>query len=466
MTINQFFTVVFSRKRLFLMVFLSVVLLVTVVSLLLPKHFTAEADIAIDSGNQDPVGALSSTSQVFQEQNYLGTQAGILSSHNTAKKVVESLKLSSSEDIQAQYQSIAGQDMTGIDDWLAEILLKDFTVDLSKDSNIIHLTFKSKDPYFSAAVTNGFIDAYKRMVIESRGGLASQNEVFFKGQLEKLKDTLESKQKLLADYQKDHGIVVSSDARIDLESQKMMALATQVDSAQADYISARSQLNENGKLNVDPLSNPLIQQLTAQLVDLEKNRSDLAQREGVNHPGYRQVEAQIIAVKSQLQGLKKQYDSIQASTVSNMEKRLNDQKQALALQKQRVLDMKDQQAQLDILQRGVDNAQHNYDLVMQKWSESLLQASANLTNITILQSAVPPWRASSPKLFLNIFISLFIGFFFAATLNYLLDLKDKRVRCIDDIEVLCQVPVLVRMNQRQAPHRLGWRGRTELIKGA
>lgn len=454
MTIQQFLSVILSRKRLLLAVFVSVVALATGVSFLLSKQYIAQAVIAVDAGSADPVSSLSMTGGGMVVANYLGTQASMLSSHNTARKVVQTLGLSQSPEVQANYQAVAGGDGAGIDDWLATVLLQGLTVESGRDSNTLSISFKSVDPLFAATIANAFIEAYKQMVIESRVGTASQNEAFFKTQIDELKRNLESKQKALSDYQKEQGVLATGGDRIDLESQKLMALAAQVAAAQADYIAARSQLNANGQLNVDPLSNPLIQQLTVQLADLEKNRQDLAQREGPNHPGYRQVVTQIAATRGQLEALKQKYGSMQASTVENMEKRLQAQQQELALQKQKVLDLKDQQSQIDILLRGIDNAQRNYDLVMQKWSESVLQANANLTNITVLQRAVPPLRAASPNIPFNIFISIFLGLFLGAAVNYLLDMLNRRVRCTDDIEVLLQLPVLAELNRKPKQHHL------------
>lgn len=471
MTIKQFLSIVLSRKRLLIAVFFSVVALVTGISFLLSKHYVAQAMISIDAGNADPISSLSIAGQSSPQQNYLGTQASILSSHNTAKKVVQAMKLATSADIQARYFSATGAELAGIEDWLATILLKDLTVETGKDSNTISISFESLDPYFAAMVTNNFIEAYKKMVIEGKVGLASQNEAFFKTQIDELKLALEDKQKTLSDYQKEHGIIASTDDRIDLENQKMIALSAQVASAQSDYISARAQLNQSGRLTIETMTNPVIQQLTVQLAEQEKTLNELSQKEGPNHPAYRQAVIQIASTKSKLQELKKQYSDVQARTVDNMQKRWDDQQSELTLQKQKILDMKDKLTQLDILQRGIDNAQRNYNMVMQKWSESVMQANANLNNITVLQHAVPPIKPASPNIVFNVFISLFLGLFLGVTINYILDLLDRKIRCTDDIDLLFQVPILAQLNKKSDfgfRSRNGWRSllTTVLAKGA
>lgn len=117
-----------------------------------------------------------------------------------------------------------------------------------------------------------------------------------------------------------------------------------------------------------------------------------------------------------------------------------------AVQKQKVLDMKGKQTQLDILQRGIDNSQRNYDMVMQKWSDSVMQANSNMTNITVLQSASAPIKPSSPNIMFNMLISIFLGLFLSSTVNYILDMLDRRVRCTDDVETMLNVPILVELS--------------------
>ena len=446
MSIHQFLSIILSRTRLFVVIFISVVSLVLVVSIFLPKKYVSQAIIAVDAGGVDPVASANNLNYASQQQNYLGTQASIVASHNAAKKVVESLKLAEFDDAKNNYQAATNGQSDGIVDWLADILLKDLDVIAGKDSNTITINYHSVDPQFAAAIANGFIDAYKNMVVESRVNIATQNEVFFKSQLTELKNALEEKQKRLSEYQKANSIIATTDERIDLENQKMLSLAAEVARAQADYIEASSKVSQSEEIAPDVLANPVIQQLTVQLVEQEKNLTELAQKEGPNHPLYKQLIAQVTSTRQQLNKLKVQYGTMQAKSAKNIYSRLLAQQEALAVQKQKVLDMKDKQTQLDILQRGIDNSQRNYDMVMQKWSDSVMQANANMTNITVLQSASAPIKPSSPNIMFNMLISIFLGLFLSSTVNYILDMLDRRVRCTDDVETMLNVPILVELS--------------------
>ncbi|WP_409422860.1 Wzz/FepE/Etk N-terminal domain-containing protein [Pseudaeromonas sp. ZJS20] len=443
MTVQQFLTILLSRKRLFVAVFVLVLLLVVVASLLLPKKYLAQAVIAVDAGNADPV-SLTMANLSGQNQNYLGTQASMLASHNSARKVVQTLKLTQFPAIQASYQASNPGPGDNIVDWLATILLSNLTVEAGKGSSTLTLSYKATDPQFAAAVLNAFVDAYKSVVVDSRVEMAKQNEAFFQTQLEELKQTMAQKQQQLADYQREHGLIEAPDERLDLENQKLNFLASEVAQAQGELTTAKSKLTElSHGAAPDVMANPVIQQMTLQLAQQEKLLSEAAQREGPNHPNYKQAAAQVVATRAQLNKLKKEYSTMMRSQVETTQSRVDSLNTQLDQQKKTVLDMKGQLAQLDIMRRGVENAQRNFDLLMQRWSESMLQANASMTNVTVLQRAIPPTTPVSPVLKFNLLIGTVLALFCAAALNYGLEWLDRRVRCIDDVERDLGVPVLI-----------------------
>ncbi|GAA4492416.1 hypothetical protein [Pseudaeromonas paramecii] len=446
MTVQQFLTILLSRKRLFVCVFLAVLSLVVVASLLMPKKYLAQAVIAVDAGNADPVTLNVANLMSGQNQNYLGTQASMLASHNSARKVVQALKLTSFPAIQESYRDSNPGPGDTIDDWLASILLSNLSVEPGKGSSTLTLSYKATDPQFAAAILNGFVDAYKAVVVDSRVEMAKQNEAFFQTQLEELKQSMAQKQQQLADYQRQHGLIEAPDERLDLENQKLNYLASELAQAQGELTTAQSKLTELTKGSApDVLANPVIQQMTIQLAQQEKLLSESAQREGPNHPSYKQAAAQVSSTRAQLNKLKREYSTMMQSQVETAQSRVKALNAQLEEQKKTVLDMKGQLAQLDIMRRGVENAQRNFDLLMQRWSESMLQANASMTNVTVLQRAIAPAKPVSPVLKFNLLIGAILALFCAAALNYALEWLDRRVRCVADLERDLAMPVLIQL---------------------
>lgn len=454
MTVKQFLAVMLARKRLLLSTTLVVLLLVGAVTLVLPKRYVSEAVISVDGGEDPSSLALVNGSMI--QQNYLGTQIAIISSHTTALQVVRSLKMASLP--QAQQNFAASGAAGDIEDWLATGLLRGLEVEVGKDSSVITVRYTAVSPEFASTIANAFVDAYRRVVISTKSGKALQSESFFKDQMVSLQRELENRQSELSVYQQQHGVLASSE-RVDMENQRLMELTAEVTRAQTDYIAASSLL---AGAHTNTTNNPLVAQLTLSLADLQKQRSMLLAKAGSQHPLYQQLTAQIAETQRQLAQQQNHVIEQTQQTVTAMDSRLKAQQEELAQQKQRVLQLKDQQTQLDILQRGVDNAQRNYDLVMQRWSESAIQSNASFTNITVLQRAQIPTQPIFPKPLFNMVFGLLLGVATGAFVSFLAEMRRRRLRCDDDIIHTLGLPVLVTLQGEAlpAPQRLllGWRG--------
>lgn len=438
MTFKQFLQILNARRLALAAVFFTIVITALILSLVLPKQYTAEAVIAIDTVKIDPISNMPMSGQLVP--SYLATQVDILASHQTALKVVELLKLDSFAEAREQFEDEA-KGKGDIRDWLADNLLKNLDVKPSRESNAISLQYTSPDPAFASTLANTFVEAYKQVIIEIRASSAQQNSIFFQQQMTSLQQKLEAAQKKLADYQQSQGIV-ATDERMDIETQKLAEISSQLVNAQAQRIDAVSRQQQGKDVAPDVLNNPLIQQLKGQLAQQEANFKQLAAKEGPNHPQYKQAQAELSATKAQLSALINQYSKGLTNTAENAQQRLDNLQQALIEQKGKVLALKAQRAELDILQRGVDNAQRIYDLAMQKLAESAMESSSDATNVAVLKAAPEPIKHSKPKLLINLILASFLGSLLGVSFALLLELQDRRIRTAADIEQLLKVPML------------------------
>lgn len=438
MTFQQFFQILKARRIALAAVFFTVVLTAMIITMVLPKQYTAEAVIAIDTVKVDPLTNMPMSGQLIP--GYLATQVDIITSHQTALKVVELLKLDSFPEAREQFEGEA-KGKGNIQDWLADNLLKNLDVKPSRDSNAISLTYTSSDPAFASTLANTFVEAYKQVIIDIRASSAQQNSIFFQQQLTALQQKLEEAQKKLADYQQAQGIV-ATDERMDVETQKLAEISSQLVQAQAQSIDAASRQQQGKEVAPDVLNNPLIQQLKGQLAQQEANFKQLAAKEGPNHPQYKQAQAEVASTRAQLATLINQYSQGLTNTAENAQQRLDNLQKALAVQKGKVLELKAQRAELDILQRGVDNSQRIYDLAMQKLAESAMESSSNSTNVAVLKAAPEPIKHSKPKALLNLILACFLGSLLGVGFALLLELQDRRIRSAADIEQLLNLPML------------------------
>lgn len=438
MSLQQFLLILRARRLALLGVWGTVVVTALVVSLLLPKQYTAEAVIAIDTVKLDPISNLPMSGQLIP--GYLATQVDILTSHETALKVVDMLHLDQYAEAKEQFAEATGG-KGSLRDWLADNLLKNLDVKPSRESNAITLSYTSPDPAFSSALANNFVEAYKQVIIDIRTSSAQQNNLFFRKQIDELQKKLEQAQGALSAYQQQEGIV-ATDERMDIETQRLAEISSQLVAAQTQSIDANSRSQNQQGVAPDVLNNPLIQQQKSMVAQLEGKFRQIAAKEGPNHPQYQQAQAELGAARAQLANLIKQYTAGLSSSAENAEQRLAQLQQAQAEQKRRVLQLKEQRARLDILQRGVDNAQRIYDLAMQKLAESAMESNSDATNVAVLKAAPEPTKHSKPKLLVNLILALFLGGLLGTGFALLLELQDRRIRSAADLEQLLKLPVL------------------------
>ena len=119
-----------------------------------------------------------------------------------------------------------------------------------------------------------------------------------------------------------------------------------------------------------------------------------------------------------------------------------DVRNALEAQRAKVLRMKAVRDEGTVLQRDVENAQRAYDAILQRVTQTSLEGQSTQGNVNVLTQAVPPIEHSSPRVVLNTLLSAFLGLMLAIATALLLELRDRRVRNVDDVVAALGLPVL------------------------
>lgn len=444
MTFEQLINILRARKWTGLAVFLTVILGTLLVSLLLPKQYTSEAALAVDIKAVDPVTGQQVAG--FLAPSYMATQVEMIASQNGALKVVDTLGLAKLPEAQAQFLE-ATKGRGDIRVWFAESLLKGLEVKPSRESNVINLSYTAADPQFAATMANAFTQAYIRTTVEIKVAAAQQNNVFFQEQLKTLQANLEKTQQKLSEYQQEKGIV-ATDERLDIEMQRLNEISSQLVGAQSQTFDAQARAR-GGQTAPDVLNNPLILQLKGQLSVQEAKLKELAEKNGPNHPHYRQALAEVTATQNQLNELMKQYSVGLSGVAGNSQSRQASLNDAMKRQKERVLELKSGRASIDVLQRNVDNAQRSYDQALQRFSQTMLESRADQSNITLLKSASAPLTHSKPKTLINVLLAVFVGAVLAVAAILIAELLNRCVRTPVDIENYLGLPVLAELGKTE-----------------
>jgi protein tyrosine kinase modulator len=446
MNFTQFLLILKARWRIAVLALVVTVATTLVVSLALPRQYTATASLVVDAKAKDPVTGAIYPSQMLP--GYLATQVDIIQSRNVALKVVNGLKLADNPQVKSDF--VADTEGKGdIHYWLADLLLKKLDVQPSRESSVIQLSYTGADPRFAALVANAFAQGYIRTNLELKVDPARQTSAWYQAKIEELGKKLEQSQARLSAYQREHGLV-ASDERLDVENNKLVDLSNQLVQAQTQTYDSLSRQKQSGDSLSDVMNNPVVQGLRADLARAEAQLAELSEKVGKNHPQYQSTKAQVDELRARLKGEIATATRGVSTSAKVAVQREGDIRASLAAQKAKVLQLSKQRDEMAVLLRDLQNAQQVYDAAKQRYYQSTLEAESNQTDVAVLNPAVPPIDPSSPKVLLNTVLAAFLGGLLGIGLAFLAEMLDRRVRTPEDVSVLLGIPVLGELGNPRA----------------
>lgn len=450
MNFTQFLLILKARSLVALLALGVTVATTVIVSLILPKNYTATNTLVVDAKAKDPVTGALLPAQLMP--GYMATQVDILQSQNVGLKVVQGLKLTENAQVRADFME-ATEGQGSIQHWLTDLLLKKLEVTPSRESAVIQVSFTGADPRFAAVIANAFAQAYINTNLELKVEPARQTSAWFESQIKGLRENLEKAQAKLSSYQREKGLI-ASDERIDVETARLAELSSQLVGAQSQTFDSASRQSQSGNALAEVEQNPLIQGLKRDLAVGETKLAELGQKVGKNHPQYQRAQAEVDALRAELNAEMKTVTRTVGTTAKVAKGRESDIRNALAQQKSRVLSLKQQRDEASVLVREVENAQRVYDTALQRFNQSALESQNTQTDVVVLNPAMPPLEASSPKVLLNTVLAIFLGGLLGIGLAFLMEMIDRRVRSAEDLSAALDMPVLGEIAKFKKPG--GW----------
>jgi polysaccharide biosynthesis transport protein len=452
MNLSVLWLTVWSRRRLFTLVFLSVLVLVVAITFLMTPVYLGEAFILVDTKSTDPLSGNAVPGEL--SVNILATQTDIITSRNVGLKVVDKMNLTKDPYYFEKFTN-ATKGQGSAREWLAEFVANTVTVVPSKDSNVLAIDFPARDPDLAAKLTNAVADAYIQASLELAADPASRQSAWFEQQKRELRQRVDVAQQQLADAQRK-STIVGTTSHIDVDNAKLTEVSTQLVTAQQTLYDSRTRLRQmndalaKGELGTLPdiLGNPLLQTLTTDLARAEASFADVSSRYDRAHPQYLSAAA---AVKSLRDKLNNQIEAVRGSieqTAQISQRQVAQLQTALDQQKQTVLDLQREHDALDILNHELDSAKAEYDTAMQRANQIRLASQLNQSTVAILSPAVAAFKPARPRPLLYLAIGIFFGATLAVAICLTTEIRDRRLRSradlmeMTDLLVLAEIPRL------------------------
>lgn len=421
----------------------------------LPPRYEATATLVIEMSGADPIRGGELYRPAGSISSFLSTQADVIRSEVVARGAMEILGLHKRESVRELWQRQT-EGRGDYEAWIANRLLRELAVTPSRDSNAVSVSYTSQNPKFSAEVTNAFVKAYMDTALRMRAGPAAQFNTFFEQRAQSLRRTLDEAKARLSEYEEKHGLIVGDLREPDAETTRLSQLTAQLVTLQDEATAAANRQRqamrraEMSEVRQDPEVVELNAQLAREQVALSKLRTEFGER----HPAVIQAQKSIEDLRARVSASTQRAATTFSVPVKANDARLTEVRAAIERQRALVLKRQSQRNAAAPLLRDVESAQRAYDAVLQRASQTALEA-ANTTqpNISVVRTATPPAFASSIYMMITLFVAALLAPLLAAAGAVLRESRDRRLRTTQDVTALLRQPLLLTLPDAHARGR-------------
>lgn len=361
---------------------------------------------------------------------FLDTQVGIVRSRMVAIAVADELglfrndfleKMKADDEIDQQVFLSPEQARR---EAVIQALTENLAVGYTGQTRILTIHFYSPDPALSAKVANSYASSYIRSNLRRKSESSSYALEFLQRQLREAQARLEESEQSLIEYGRRTQIVDASNAAGEsgqsqnqqprsLITARLVQLNESYSAAVANRIAAEQRWRRIAKLPVmsipEVLGNQAVQGLVETRASLEAELREQLKTKQDDYPTVVQLRARLDEINRQTNVLA---GSIRNSVESGYEVARNQEsrlKSELETLKSETLAEQGQSIQLSILRREADTNRAQYEALLRRYNQLNAESGVQANNLAIVDRAVIEPKPSSPRISLNIALSILAG---------------------------------------------------------
>jgi polysaccharide biosynthesis transport protein len=458
MSLQQVLYILWRRLWIVVLAFASTLLGAAAVVVFVPARYDAVATASIDPGQADPIsGEFTSTSSIGIPQ---GNLVALATSNQVALEVVKRLDLTSNPATISGYNGSGSAGVVDINQWMATEILKHEEVKFGLQSNVINITYKSPSPIQSARMANSFLSSFIDAAIAAKGTAGQQAAQWFDPQIEKLRSELVAAHDKLAQFQIKANLLAPTTG--DSENDQLQATTAELSKAKAELVSLENQLTEPPEAAAESNESQSIDlsALTSLMGNLSTVNAEISKLQVAVGAGNPKLVERLSTRKSLMDQIQAQIDEYRKKLqyrIAALKGKVAALEAARADQMKKMIGVQAKRDELASLTREVDFRQDQLDRAAKAAGQARLQSQLSFSNISVIDKAVPPTSAASPKLLLVWGGGVGLGLALGIILALLTEALDRRIRHSSDLDFIVSVPVLgelVRTSRSRARPRL------------
>src|SRR5687767_4219160 len=202
-----------------------------------------------------------------------------------------------------------GAEETASQSRVIDRFLANLNVEAVRFSRLVDVTYRSSDPVMAAKIANALGETYIRQNVEFTSTTTREASTFLTEQLAEQRKKLEASEQALQAY-RERTDSVSLEERQNVVVQRLADLNAAVTKAnttriqkEAAYNQVKIALENPAAIDTVPLilSNPFVQQQKTELATLQRQRAQLSEKLGPNHPDMVKVGVAIKNAEARIQ---------------------------------------------------------------------------------------------------------------------------------------------------------------------
>lgn len=464
--IRQYLRIALRWRYLILGTVVTCAILGLIVTMLMTPKYTAVTTIEISRESNKVTDFQGVEREAgIADQEFYQTQYGLLQSRSLSERIAAQLMLVDSAKFfelfgvsskDPAFQLVGGRyPASGRDKRkrVAGKLLRDhIAISPARLSRLVDVSFTSPDAEFSARVVNAWAENFIQTNLERKVQATSYGRNLLQRQLSEFKEKLDESQRQLVGYASAQRIInlpaqSGGDGRTterSIVADELVALNAALSQATADRIQAEARYEQAGRAGASPeaLRNPAINNLRQRRAEISAEYQRLMTQFEPGYPAAKAVQSQIDQLDRAITREESRVSgSLQADYRQALERERSLQAKVDQL-KANYLDQRRRSIQYNIYQQEVDTNRALYDGLLQRFKEIGVAGGVGVNNISIVDPANVPQSPSSPKLLINLIVSLLGGLGLGALLAFVLEQIDEAIADPAEVERRLGLPLL------------------------
>ena len=436
----------------------------TIVTLLMAPLYTAKVQIQIDRQQKQVTNVEGIEAQTTaQDIEFYATQYALLKTRPLAERVATELNL---------YKSAAFLEAHGVDPavltekpagvseavfqenirkQVIRLLLDNVTITPIRTSRLVDVSYTSRDRALSATIANKWASAFIAISIDRQFASTADARSFLEERLASLREKVEESEKNVVLYGSQSGIVALDQVRDangrtianrTLTGSTLEQLASALNQATSDRISAQARAAGTGDATSEAITSATLSSLKQQRAAAASEYAKLSVQFAAEYPAVSELAEQIRSLDAAIARETQRIADTRKREYAEALKRGTELNEKGANLKSELDRQNKANIQYNIYQREADTNRQLYDALLQRYKEIGVAGAVGANNIAIVEPAIAPDRPSSPKLPINLAISLLLGIALAAVAALALEQIDEGIREPGEVEPLLRLPLL------------------------